>query len=124
VVEYLFVYGTLRSTFSNRYARLLRREGALVGPARVRGRLYDLGGYPALRPAQGHEQWVTGEIYILRNPVPLLTKLDAYEGPAYPRVRTHAVLDEGRSVPAWLYEYRRALPEGRRIASGDYLLTG
>jgi len=120
MVEYLFVYGTLRSGYNNRYARLLRRQGQMLGIARVRGRLNDLGRYPALSPTQGHDDWVTGEIYLLRTPISLLGKLDAYEGPSYPRVRMPVALDDGRRLPAWLYEVRRALPWWRRVASGEY----
>jgi len=120
MVEYLFVYGTLRSGYNNRYARLLRRHGQLLGIARVRGRLSDMGRYPARGPTQGHDDWVTGEIYLLRTPISLLGKLDAYEGPSYPRVRMPVALDDGRRLPAWLYEVRRALPWWRRVASGEY----
>jgi gamma-glutamylcyclotransferase (GGCT)/AIG2-like uncharacterized protein YtfP len=121
VVTHLFVYGTLRSPFHNPYAWMLRRHSVLLGGARVRGRLYDMGRYPALRPTQGHDDWVTGEIYRLRNPAPLLAKLDTYEGPAYPRVRTQAVLDDGRPLTAWVYQHRRTLPDWRRVPSGEYV---
>ena len=117
----MFVYGTLRSAYNNRHAQLLRRSGTLAGIARVRGQLYDMGRYPALRPARGHDEWVVGELYALRNPASLLAKLDAYEGPVYPRVRTLAVLEDGRRLPTWVYEYHRMLPEWRRMASRDYL---
>jgi gamma-glutamylcyclotransferase (GGCT)/AIG2-like uncharacterized protein YtfP len=120
MVEYLFVYGTLRSAFSNRYALLLSRQGTLLGLAQVRGRLYDLGRYPAFAASNGHDHWVEGEIFALRNSAPLLAALDAYEGPAYRRVRTQATLDE-RRLTAWVYEYRRELPWWRRIPSGDFL---
>ena len=119
MVRNLFVYGTLRSGFRNRYALLLSRQGVLLGRARVRGRLYDLGSYPALCPASG-EHWATGELFALRTPARTLAMLDAYEGPDYPRVVTRALLDDGRTVPAWVYRYRRALPEWRLLASGEY----
>jgi gamma-glutamylcyclotransferase (GGCT)/AIG2-like uncharacterized protein YtfP len=37
VYELLFVYGTLRSEFGNPFARRLRAEARLVGPATVVG---------------------------------------------------------------------------------------
>ena len=115
---HLFVYGTLRSAFRNRYARLLRSQAVPLGMARVPGRLYDLGRYPALRPSPGRDHWVSGEIYQLRTPAPLLTRLDTYEGPVYRRVQTQAVFDDGRRLAVWVYEYRRTLPWWRGSRRG------
>lgn len=60
--QLLFVYGTLRIGGSND----IRRFGAcsrLLGPARVRGRLYDLGDYPGL--VLGGSGWVSGELHAI-----------------------------------------------------------
>jgi gamma-glutamylcyclotransferase (GGCT)/AIG2-like uncharacterized protein YtfP len=98
-----FAYGTL--------APLDPQSAAAEGwePDSVRGRLYDLGPYPAL---VDHEDvaagWVEG--YVRTVPWEQLTRsLDSYEGVdegLYRRVsvRTRA----GREV--WLYVYARALP--------------
>jgi gamma-glutamylcyclotransferase (GGCT)/AIG2-like uncharacterized protein YtfP len=120
-VRHLFVYGTLRSTFTNRHAQMLAIRARLRGPARVKGRLYRLENYPAMRRSKNPGEWVVGEIYELNDPAPVLEELDEYEGPEYARVMAHAVLENEDIVPAWVYEYRRALPESQRIWSGDYL---
>ena len=57
----LFVYGTLRRGGSNDMARLLP-EAVRISSARMRGRLFDLGDYPAL-VADASAGWVEGEIY-------------------------------------------------------------
>jgi gamma-glutamylcyclotransferase (GGCT)/AIG2-like uncharacterized protein YtfP len=112
----IFVYGTLLSGFTNPHARLLQANGVLAGIGRVRGRLYNLGRYPAIR--LGGEGWVRGELYEL--PPPVLGTLDAYEGDEYKRVMAVVALDSGRRVRSWVYEYLKSLPEWRRILSGDY----
>jgi gamma-glutamylcyclotransferase (GGCT)/AIG2-like uncharacterized protein YtfP len=117
MVQFLFVYGTLKSDFENRHARLLRSESVLVDRGRVRGRLYELGRYPALRLAPGHEDWVLGEVYRLRSPERVLPILDAYEGRQYRRVKLPCLLASGSRVPVWVYLYGRALAEWRRIGS-------
>ena len=57
----LFVYGTLRRGGSNDIARLVP-EATFIVEASMRGRLYDLGEYPAL-VADENAGWVAGEIY-------------------------------------------------------------
>jgi gamma-glutamylcyclotransferase (GGCT)/AIG2-like uncharacterized protein YtfP len=74
-VSLLFVYGTLRMGGSND----IRRFGPysrLLGPARVRGRLYDLGDYPGL--VLGGLDWVSGELHAIAPEIePALDALEA-----------------------------------------------
>ncbi len=68
MAQHLFVYGTLMSGAGHRMGARLQREARLVGPARIKGRLYDLGAYPALvetGPADGD---VHGEVFELIDP--------------------------------------------------------
>ncbi len=116
----LFVYGTLRRGFENRYARLLDRSARYLGPARVLGRLYDLGRYPGIQLQMEPEEWVTGDLFRLRNAAATLDVLDEYEGPAFERVAATAIRPNGARTRCWVYEYRRPLPQDRRILSGDY----
>ena len=48
----LFVYGTLRSEFDNQYARLLRSQAELVGPATVPGSIYRVSTIPGRSPSR------------------------------------------------------------------------
>ena len=118
--DFLFVYGTLRSSFTNPHARLLAQQATLRGPARVRGRLYDLGEFPGMRVATAGEEWVRGELHELRDEV-ILAELDRYEGPEFLRQECIAITDGGFEVRAWVYGYTGELSEDQRIVSGDYL---
>jgi gamma-glutamylcyclotransferase (GGCT)/AIG2-like uncharacterized protein YtfP len=122
----LFVYGTLRAFVDMPMARLLRAGSRHVGVARVRGRLYDLGRYPGLKPARRTGDWVIGDLYELRAPRALLRMLDRYEAgarglerPRFVRVRAPAKIGR-RMGSAWLYTYRLAIRPDRLIRGGDY----
>jgi len=114
VLDLLFVYGTLRSEFDNRYARLLRKEATLVGRATVSGSIYRVSHYPAFRPEPAGE--VHGELYRLNRPEATLKALDEYEGPEYERV----IVGDASFNQFWIYRYKEPLPESLRISSGDF----
>jgi gamma-glutamylcyclotransferase (GGCT)/AIG2-like uncharacterized protein YtfP len=105
----LFVYGTLRSEFNNEYARLLRSQAELIGPATVPGSIYRVSHYPAYRPEPRGE--VHGELYRLTDPETTLKALDEYEGEDFERV----VIKD-----AWIYQYKKEPPKYSRISSGDF----
>jgi len=63
----LFVYGTLRSGFQNPAYSYISRYFTLVGAAKVKGRLYDLGDYPAAIPVE-EEHFIVGELYKINHP--------------------------------------------------------
>ncbi|MER3427793.1 MAG: gamma-glutamylcyclotransferase [Pyrinomonas sp.] len=128
MLGYLFVYGTLRSECARgAVAELLRRQ-RLFGPARVRGRLYDLGHYPGAAIDEESATEVCGQIYELTDEQ-TLAALDAYEGyhpsdergSLFLRSETVAALDDGRKVPCWIYVYNGDLRNAELIASGDYI---
>lgn len=73
------------------------RDCELVGPADVRGTLYQAGEYPALLLDDGHA--VHGEVW--RCPAPLLRVLDRYEGTAEGLFRRVAV--EAGGEVCWVY---------------------
>jgi gamma-glutamylcyclotransferase (GGCT)/AIG2-like uncharacterized protein YtfP len=123
VADYLFVYGTLRGDAGHRAAGMLARRAREVGPGRVRGRLYDLGAYPAaVRSPHPHHR-VRGLVYRMEVGLRevLLADLDRYEGGEYRREVARVVLEDGESVQAWVYFYAGTPPPGREIGSGDYL---
>jgi gamma-glutamylcyclotransferase (GGCT)/AIG2-like uncharacterized protein YtfP len=101
--SHLFVYGTLRSWYHNRYARMLRKNSVLLGPARMQGRLYRVRMYRAIRRSRDPVDQVTGELYRLRD-LSILSFLDEYEGPRFPRVLRTAHLEDGTSRVTWVYE--------------------
>jgi gamma-glutamylcyclotransferase (GGCT)/AIG2-like uncharacterized protein YtfP len=99
VSDYLFVYGSLRSTFDNPYAKLLHANSDFLGSATVTGTVAKIDGFPAFVP--GGAGVVTGELYRMRNPAQTLHVLDEYEGSAYERVLVDA---SGRT--AWIFQAR------------------
>jgi len=118
------VYGTLRPFVDQPMARWLQRVARYVGPAKMRGRLYDLGPYPGLRPARRSREWVFGDLYDVRDPfaVRVLDNYEAGRGAGRPRfVRSACVVSFGRGrCSAWVYLYQRNPSQRARIAHGDY----
>lgn len=117
----LFVYGTLLPGLALHGAM----QGArCIGEAAVRGRLFDLGPYPALVQGPGR---VSGLLYAVSEAQ--LARLDALEeyDPAdtaqslYLRKRLAAELVPERSVcDAYVYVYNRSVDGATPIAHGDY----
>ena len=100
MLDLIFVYGTLRSTFDNEYARLLRADSLFLGPAAVRGAVRHSAGYPAFLPEPDGE--VVGELYRMKNPEATLARLDEYEGDGYERTVVSASAGTG-NFEAWIY---------------------
>lgn len=126
---YLFVYGTLRRGFKHPMANVLARQADFVGLGKFQGQLYDLGSYPGVKPSRRIADVVVGDVYRLHIPVQLLSQFDRYEDydpgdPAqslYLRQSAPILMNDGRSLYAWIYIYNRSTPGHRLIESGDYL---
>lgn len=91
-----------------------------------RGKLFDLGAYPAAVPSDNPSEVVRGEVYLLDDPEPILKFLDEYEGcsgenPLYRRQKIQVVLENGKKVYAWIYMYSQPMNGFSVIPSGDYL---
>lgn len=120
--RHVFVYGTLRRGEANDINRL-RPAPHCLGPARIRGCLYDLGPYPGL--ILGGAGWVRGEVYAIAPA--LAQQLDVIEEVApvpsgeYTRRFVPVELD-GRPLDCLVYEIASQRVRGApRIASGDWL---
>ena len=116
----LFIYGTLMPG--------LRLEAEMqgaerLGPARVPGRLVDVGRYPGLLPGEGT---VTGEVYRVSDAQ--LASLDEVEEmvpgdrPASQYWREQVTVLEGALAgqPVWTYVYIQPAEGLTPIAHGDY----
>jgi indolepyruvate decarboxylase len=103
----LFAYGTLAPSDPDAAAR-----GGWT-PDRVRGRLYDLGPYPALVDLDDPEAgWVEGYAGPV-SPADLAGRFDRYEGVAEGLYR-RAETTTGGGRRAWVYVYARPLPRDAR----------
>jgi gamma-glutamylcyclotransferase (GGCT)/AIG2-like uncharacterized protein YtfP len=126
VSVHLFVYGTLQRRSRHPMARLLQQRARYIGPAKVGGRLYDLGKYPGLLEPLTPDDWVHGDLYDLTGDPALLNELDAYEKlevsePAFfERQPGEAVQDNGKRQAVLTYWYRGEVTEGQRIVSGRF----
>jgi len=123
----LFVYGTLRRGMAL-HAHLAQLGAVFEAEGRVRGELFDLGRYPGARPVEGEGNWVTGELFRLRQPEHDLRKLDEVEGfdPRAPersefvRALVDVTLSSGTLCRAWIYWLGPNAGGSRRIAGWDY----
>jgi len=129
-VYQLFVYGSLRKGFHHPMYEYISRFFSFLGPARVRGKLVDMGTYPAGLPADG-DHYIIGELYQVKEPHEFswaIGQLDDYEGVSvepdevqlYRRELTEAFLD-GHSLPAWIYWYNGDVSGRPVIPSGDMM---
>lgn len=126
----LFVYGSLRSGFRNPAYQYLTKYFTLLGEAVVKGKMYDLGDYPAAA-ATDEDKFISGELYVINNPAEFswaIGQLDDYEGlnteegetPLYKREPAIAY-QHGEPHKAWIYWFNGNLTGKPEIESGDLL---
>ena len=126
----VFVYGSLRRGFLHPAYEYISRYFTLVAEAKVKGKLYDMGEYPAAKPVE-EEFFIIGELYRINHPDEFawaIAQLDDYEGlntepgelPLYTRVQT-TVYHSGTTEEAWVYWFNGEVQENTWIASGDVL---
>ena len=126
----LFVYGSLRSGFHSPAYEYISRFFHLLGEARVRGRLVDMGSYPAGLPSASNV-FITGELYEANDPAEFswaIGQLDDYEGVSvepdevqlYRRELTEVNINN-TVTHAWIYWYNGDVTGRPLIESGDML---
>jgi gamma-glutamylcyclotransferase (GGCT)/AIG2-like uncharacterized protein YtfP len=124
----LFVYGSLRSGFHHPAYGYISKYFTLISPATVKGKLYDLGDYPAAIPTND-EAFIVGELYELKSSEDFawaIEQLDAYEGvnpdEGEPRLYKRELAEvyyTGQTTHAWIYWYSREIEDQPLIPSGD-----
>src|SRR6185503_15578888 len=129
-VYQLFVYGSLRSGFRSPAYEYISRYFDLVGEARVRGKLFDLGEYPAAKPTDD-DKFIIGELYRIRQQNEFswaMGQLDDYEGVHVGFDETQLYRSEIAEVQinnektnAWIYWYHGDIEGKPVIESGDVL---
>ena len=129
-VYQLFVYGSLRSGFRSPAYEYISRYFDLVGEAKVKGELYDLGTYPAARPTDNNK-FIIGELYRIRNEKEFawaIGQLDDYEGVSFEpdeiqlfRRELVDVFKENATTSAWIYWYNGSVEGKPFIESGDLI---
>ena len=129
-VYHLFVYGSLRSGFRSPAYEYISCYFELVGEAKVKGKLYDLGSYPAAKPGD-ENKFIIGELYRIKNENEFewaIGQLDDYEGVnvAFDEVKLYyrqvtEVLIDNKVTHAWIYWYNGDVNDKPVIESGDVL---
>ena len=126
----LFVYGSLRSGFKSPAYEYVSRFFDFKGEARVRGKLFDMGSYPAAIPSNDNS-FIVGELYEIRNTDEFswaIGQLDDYEGVSvepdeiqlYRREITEVYINN-TVAHAWIYWYNGDVSGRPLIQSGDML---
>ena len=126
----IFVYGSLRSGFHHPAYEYISRYFTLLGNAKVKGSLYDMGEYPAAVPSNGNT-FITGELYTIQHDDEFgwaIAQLDDYEGvhpedgetALYRREQTTVYIND-TETPAWIYWFNGDVAGKTLIESGDVL---
>jgi gamma-glutamylcyclotransferase (GGCT)/AIG2-like uncharacterized protein YtfP len=125
----LFVYGSLRSGFKSHAYEYISRFFSFDGVAKVNGKLFDLGPYPAAVPATG--AFIAGELYTIKNESEFnwaIGQLDDYEGVSAEsdeiqlyRRELVDVFTEHATIIAWIYWYNGSVEGKPLIESGDLI---
>lgn len=129
-VYHLFVYGSLRSGFRSPVYEYISRFFTFIGEAKVRGKLFDMGSYPA-GIATNESSFIIGELYKANNENEFswaIGQLDDYEGVSvepdevqlYRREIAEAHVN-GELKHTWIYWYNGDVTGRPLIASGDLL---
>ena len=113
MIEYIFVYGTLRRNSNHAMAKVLQTHADYIADAIIQGQLYQVISYPALIESENPNDKVCGELYKIHHSSLLLPLLDDYEGCtenyAKPHEYTRKVLPvsltTGEIINAWVYIY-------------------
>ena len=126
----IFVYGSLRSGFKHPAYEYISKYFTLVGEAKVKGKLYDMGSYPAAVPTD-EESYILGELYALKHENEFswaMEQLDDYEGVnpeegevALYKRSTTTVYCGTNTTTAWIYWFNGDVNDQPLIASGDVL---
>ncbi len=125
---YLFVYGSLRRGFPSPAFQFINPYFQLVANGKVKGKLYDLGEYPAGIPT-AEEKYIVGELYKANSEEEFnwaISQLDDYEGvypdegeeQEYARAVTTVIADE-KEYSSWIYWYKGDTEGKPLIESGN-----
>ena len=129
-IFHVFVYGSLRKGFRSPAYEYISRFFNFIGDAKVKGKLYDLGEYPAAAPTSG-DTFIIGELYAIKEPSEFpwaIGQLDDYEGvdveAGEQQLYRREVIDasiNSEVIPAWIYWYNGDISGKPIVASGDIL---
>jgi gamma-glutamylcyclotransferase (GGCT)/AIG2-like uncharacterized protein YtfP len=120
----IFVYGTLMRKFENEFAKKLHQNADLIAMGYFRGKLFDLGQYPAAVLCDSTTK-IWGEVWHLTDFEKIMPVLDEYEGiyeknPEYSRHHIPITTESGDIYYCWVYLYNYDTDNLREIEGGKY----
>jgi gamma-glutamylcyclotransferase (GGCT)/AIG2-like uncharacterized protein YtfP len=126
----IFVYGSLRSGFQSPAYNYISKYFTLVGNAKVKGLLFDMGDYP-VAISTNEDKFITGELYDIKNQEAFdfaIAQLDDYEGlnieageaSFYKRAEEEIYINN-TTEKAWVYWFIGDITHKPIIASGDVM---
>jgi len=127
--EFIFVYGTLRKQVASSMLHLIASHCEYRSDGVMRGKLYEVSGYPGAIESSDANDKVCGELYKMLDRKQVLARLDDYEECSdrfpmpheYSRKPLLIELIGGDSVLAWVYCFNGDVSKLREIKTGDYL---
>ena len=126
----LFVYGSLRSGFQSPAYEYISRFFNIIGEAKVKGKLFDMGSYPAAVPCT-EDHFIVGELYSIKDESEFswaIGQLDDYEGIGveadeeilYKRELSEIIMGD-KKITAWMYWFNGDVSGRPEILSGDVI---
>ncbi|HEY3580356.1 MAG TPA: gamma-glutamylcyclotransferase family protein [Pyrinomonadaceae bacterium] len=127
--EYLFLYGTLLPTQAPKEIASIVKRFRRLGPAQVRGKLYDLGEFPGAVLDSSARTMIQGELVALPSDERTWEALDRYEEfdpldtkkSLFVRQKAKVRMANGSSRDGWIYVYNRRPVAAKLIPGGDYV---
>jgi gamma-glutamylcyclotransferase (GGCT)/AIG2-like uncharacterized protein YtfP len=126
----IFVYGSLRSGFQSPAYNYISKYFTLIGNAKVKGLLFDMGDYPVAIPTN-EDKFIIGELYNIKNAEAFdfaIAQLDDYEGlnaeegeaSFYKRTQEEIYINN-TTEKAWVYWFIGEITNRSIVESGDVL---
>jgi len=126
----IFVYGSLRSGFQSPAYNYISKYFTLVGNAKVKGLLFDMGDYP-VAISTNDEKFIVGELYDIKNQEAFdfaIAQLDDYEGlnteegeaSFYKRTEEEIYINN-TTEKGWVYWFTGDIINKPIVESGDVL---
>jgi gamma-glutamylcyclotransferase (GGCT)/AIG2-like uncharacterized protein YtfP len=129
-VYQLFVYGSLRSGFKSPVYEYISRFFSFAGEGKVKGKLFDLGNYPA-GVSTTDDKFIIGELYQVKDQSEFswaIGQLDDYEGVSvepdeiqlFKRELVEVYVNKS-TTRAWIYWFNGQVDGKPEIESGDLI---
>jgi gamma-glutamylcyclotransferase (GGCT)/AIG2-like uncharacterized protein YtfP len=126
----IFVYGSLRSGFQSPAYNYISKYFTLVGNAKAKGLLFDMGDYP-VAISTNEEKFIIGELYDIKNTEAFdfaIAQLDDYEGlnteegeSAFYKRTVEDIYVNNTTEKAWVYWFTGDTSHKSIVESGDVL---